>query len=253
MWTLRRPAVAALTALWLFEGALAAEQAQPQTAQQAPQGQTAKDLFPAAQIEQLAAPIALYPDALLAQILMASTYPLDIVQAARWQEKNKGLQGEALEKAADKQSWDPSVKALVFFPSVLKYMNENLDWTQDLGDAVLGQRDDVMDAVQRLRREAEKAGTLKTTEQQRVETSGDTIIVQPADPKVVYVPSYNPSQGLRRKRPAFNGLLSGDLHDPRLCSPDHDRRPIVGDRQPGRLRGGCACGRAAHRCHRVGP
>jgi hypothetical protein len=193
MRTLRRLAVVLLTASWLFHGALAADQAPPPAAQQTAQQQPAKDLFPAARIEQLVAPIALYPDALLAQILMASTYPLDIVQAARWQEKNKGLKGEALEKAADKQSWDPSVKALVFFPSVLKYMNENLDWTQDLGDAVLGQRDDVMDAVQRLRREAEKAGTLKTTKQQRVERSGDTIVVQPADPKVVYVPSYNPS------------------------------------------------------------
>ncbi len=198
---LRRSAVAALTALWLFHSAYAAEQTQPQKAEQAQQEQAAPDLFPPEQIGQLVAPVALYPDALLAQILMAATYPLDIVQAARWQEKNKQLEGEALQKASDEQPWDPSVKTLVFFPSVLDYMNDNLDWTQDLGDAVLGQQDDVMDAVQRLRREAEAAGTLKSTEQQRVEREGDTIIVQPADPEVVYVPSYTPAAAYGQPEP----------------------------------------------------
>ena len=196
METLSRLSVAGLTALWLFHSAVAAEDVQPQAAPQtepSAQEQAQQNLFPAAQIEQLVAPIALYPDALIAQILMASTYPLDVVQAARWLKGHKDLEGEALEKEAAQESWDPSIKALLFFPSVLGYMNENLDWTQDLGDAVLGQQDDVMDAVQRLRREAEAAGNLKTTEQQRVATEGDTIVVQPADPKVVYVPSYNPS------------------------------------------------------------
>jgi Protein of unknown function (DUF3300) len=193
MSNLRRLTAPALTAIWLINGAFAADTPPP--------AQSAKDSFPPEQIEQLVAPIALYPDASLAQILMASTYPLDIVQAARWQAKNRKLKAEALQKASDKQPWDPSVKALVFFPSVLTYMNDNLDWTQDLGDAVLGQQDEVMDAVQRLRREAEAAGTLKTTKEQRVERAGDTIIVQPADPEVVYVPSYTPATAYGQSAP----------------------------------------------------
>ena len=149
--------------------------------------------FPPDQIEQLAAPVALYPDALLAQVLMASTYPLDIVQAARWVEDQGDLEGEALQEAVEQESWDPSVQALVFFPGVLENMNRNLGWTQDLGEAYLGQEDDVMSAVQRLREEAYEAGNLETNEQQQVEVEGDTIVVQPADPDVVYVPSYNPA------------------------------------------------------------
>ncbi|MEA3275501.1 MAG: DUF3300 domain-containing protein [Pseudomonadota bacterium] len=181
METLKRLTVAWLTALWLFHGALVAEE------------QPDRELFPPDQIEQLVAPIALYPDALLAQLLMASTYPLDLVQAARWLKGHPDLEGEALEQATEAEPWDQSVKTLVFFPDVLDYMNDNLDWTQDLGDAMLAQDDDVMDAVQRLRKEAQDAGNLQTTEQQQVETEGDTIVVQPADPQVVYVPAYNPS------------------------------------------------------------
>lgn len=150
------------------------------------------DSFPADQIEQMVAPIALYPDALIAQIMMASTYPLDVVQADRWLEDQEGLEGDTLQKAVDEEEWDESVKALVFFPSVLGFMSDNLDWTQDLGDAVLAQQGDVTDAIQRLRGEADQAGALATTEQQRVEKAGDTIVIQPAQPEVVYVPTYDP-------------------------------------------------------------
>jgi hypothetical protein len=200
---LKRLMLAGLTALWLINGALMAEEQQDQQAGQEPQ-QTApagqagqqtpgQDLFPPDQIEQLVAPIALYPDALIAQMLMAATYPLDVVQADRWMRDREDLEGEALEKAAEEQPWDPSIKTLVFFPSVLQFMSENLDWTQDLGDAMLAQQGEVMAAVQKLRNDAQDAGTLETTEQQRVETEGDTIVIQPADPEVVYVPTYNAS------------------------------------------------------------
>lgn len=219
MQLLKRLAVSGLTALWLVHGALIADEQQGeqpspepdlQPAQEPeqqsiapatdekqetgdPQEISAQSLFPPDQIEQLVAPIALYPDALLAQMLMAATYPTDIVQAARWIRDNEKLEGEALEKAAEEQPWDPSVKTLVFFPSVLAYMNENLAWTQDLGDAMVAQQDEIMDAVQSLRNQAQDAGTLQTNEQQRVEAEGDTIVVQPANPEVVYVPTYDPS------------------------------------------------------------
>jgi Protein of unknown function (DUF3300) len=150
------------------------------------------DPIPADQLEQLVAPIALYPDALIAQILMASTYPLDVVQANRWLGEHEGLEGEELQKAVDQEEWDDSVKALVFFPSVLGFMSDNLDWTQDLGDTVLAQQGELTDTIQRLRGEADKAGALKTNEAQRVEKAGDTIIIQPAQPEVVYVPTYDP-------------------------------------------------------------
>jgi hypothetical protein len=152
----------------------------------------ATDVFPQEQLEQLVAPIALYPDALIAQILMASTYPLDVVQANRWLGDHEGIEGDALQTAVDQEQWDDSVKALVFFPSVLGFMSDNLDWTQDLGDAVLAQEGELTDTIQRLRGEADKVGALSTNEQQRVEKAGDTIIIQPAQPEVVYVPSYDP-------------------------------------------------------------
>jgi hypothetical protein len=152
------------------------------------------DPFPIEQIEQLVAPIALYPDALIAQMLMASTYPLDVVQANRWLADQEEVEGEALQTAVDAEEWDDSVKSLVFFPSVLDFMSGNLDWTQDLGDAVLAQQGDVTDAIQRLRDEADAAGALASNEQQRVEKAGDTIVIQPAQPEVVYVPSYDPVQ-----------------------------------------------------------
>ncbi|RKT44053.1 DUF3300 domain-containing protein [Thiocapsa rosea] len=150
------------------------------------------DAFPPEQIVQLVAPIALYPDALIAQILMASTYPLDVVQAKRWLDDHEDIEGGALDQAVKEEPWDDSVKALVFFPSVVAFMNDNLDWTQDLGDAVLAQQGEVTETIQRLRAEADRTGALASNEQQRVEKAGDTIIIQPAQPEVVYVPTYDP-------------------------------------------------------------
>ncbi len=154
-------------------------------------------LLDAAQLDQLVAPIALYPDTLLAQVLMASTYPLEIVQAARWLDANKNLKGDALQEAVAKQNWDDSVKALVTTPTVIVMMNDQLDWTQSLGDAVLAQQADVMDAIQRLRAKAEDNGKLATTEQQTVTTTQqegkEVIVIEPASPEVVYVPYYEPA------------------------------------------------------------
>ncbi len=148
-------------------------------------------------LDQLLAPIALYPDALLAQILMASTYPLEIVQAARWSKSNPKVTGKSLETAMTKQSWDPSVKAMTAVPQVLQQMSEKIDWTQKLGDAFLSQKQDVMNTVQVLRAKAYAAGNLKTTEQQLVSTStqGNQVIyvVQPVKTEVVHVPVYNPA------------------------------------------------------------
>jgi len=152
--------------------------------------------FKTEEIEQLVAPIALYPDALVAQILMASTYPLEIVSAARWSKANPNVKDKALEDAMQKQTWDPSVKSLAAFPSVLAMMNEKLDMTQKLGDAFLGQQKEVMAAIQQLRAKAEKAGNLTSSKEQKVSTeqeAGATVIkIEPADPKVVYVPTYDP-------------------------------------------------------------
>jgi hypothetical protein len=149
------------------------------------------------QIEQLVAPIALYPDALVAQILMACTYPLEVVQAARWTKENPKVTGKALEDAMQKQPWDPSVKSLTATPQVLAMMNDKLDWTQKLGDAFLAQQKDVLDGVQRLRAKAHAAGNLKSSKEQKVtvEQEGNITIIkiEPANPEVVYVPVYNPT------------------------------------------------------------
>ena len=144
------------------------------------------------QLQQLVAPIALYPDSLVAQILAASTFPEQVVEADRWLQENPGLKGEALAQAADQQPWDPSVKALTAFPSVLANMDKNLSWTSSLGDAYYNQEQDVMDAVQTMRHRAEAAGTLQSTPQQTVTTQGPTVIVEPASPEIVYVPAYDP-------------------------------------------------------------
>lgn len=153
----------------------------------------AQSTFSMEQIDALTAPIALYPDTLLAQVLIASTYPAEVAQAAQWAQQNSALQGEALDSALLQQPWDPSVKALVGVPTVLQQMNSKLDWTQQLGDAFLAQEGDVMDSVQRLRERAQAAGNLMTTEQQRVVTQGQTIVIEQAKPQVIYVPSYNPT------------------------------------------------------------
>ncbi len=144
-----------------------------------------------AELDQLLAPVALYPDALLAQIFMASTYPLEVVSAARWVQQNPAVTGKALEDAMQKQPWDPSVKSLAPFPAVLAMMNEKLEWTQQLGDAFLGQRTDVMKTVQVLRRKAHEAGNLKTTKEQKVTVDKQVIVIEPAT-TVVYVPVYDP-------------------------------------------------------------
>jgi hypothetical protein len=157
--------------------------------------------FKPEELEQIVAPIALYPDPLLAQVLMASTYPLEIVLAARWAAEHPDVKGDAVAKAVENETWDASVKSMVALPDVLKMMNEKLDWTQKLGDAVLAQRKDVMDAVQRLRLKAKDAGNLKSSKEQTVKTepapSGasapQVIIIESPSPEVVYVPTYNPT------------------------------------------------------------
>lgn len=155
--------------------------------------ETPAKVFKQEELDQLLAPIALYPDDLLTQILMASTYPLELVQAERWVKQNKSLKGDALKAALEKQPWDASVKALVPFPEVVTMMSEKLEWTQKLGDAFLAQQKDVMDTVQRLRRKAAEAGNLKSSKEQAVKKEADIIIIEAANPQVVYVPAYNPT------------------------------------------------------------
>ncbi len=145
------------------------------------------------ELDALLAPIALYPDDLVAQILMASTYPLEVVMADRWVKANKNLKGDPLTEALEKQDWDPSVKSLANFPQVLEMMSEKLDWTEKLGDAFLASQKDVMDTVQKLRFKAQEAGNLKTTEQQKVIVQEKVIVIEPARPQVIYVPTYNPT------------------------------------------------------------
>jgi hypothetical protein len=173
--------------IWLLVGFLALPGAPLSAAE------SAQQTIKPEEIEQLVAPIALYPDSLLSQIFMASTYPLEVVEASRWAKQNQNLKGDALAKALEKQDWDPSVRSLVNFPDVLSKMSDKLDWTQKLGDAFLSQQKEVMDAVQNLRAKAEAAGNLKTTEQQKVIVEEKVIKIEPASPQVVYVPTYNPT------------------------------------------------------------
>jgi uncharacterized membrane protein YgcG len=153
----------------------------PQSAQQTPQ-----------QLQQIVAPIALYPDALVAQILAASTYPAQVVDADRWMQEHKGLQGDALGQAVNTQAWDPSVQALTQFPAVLANMDQNISWTSSLGEAYVNQQQDVMSAIQVMRQRAQQAGKLQTDKQEVVSTQGSTIVIEPANPEVVYVPEYDP-------------------------------------------------------------
>ncbi len=153
--------------------------------------------FKQEELDAMLAPIALYPDALLSQVLMACTYPLEIVEAARWQKQNASLKGSALQDALQKQPWDESVKSLTEFPDVLSKLNQDLGWTQKLGDAFLGQQAQVMDTIQSLRAKAQAAGNLKSNEQQTVQSQQDSgktyIVIQPTNPEVVYVPTYQPT------------------------------------------------------------
>jgi Protein of unknown function (DUF3300) len=144
------------------------------------------------QLQQLVAPIALYPDSLVAQILAASTFPEEIVEADRWVQSHPDLKGDALGQAIDQEPWDPSVKALAAFPSVLGNMDKNLSWTSSLGDAYYNQEQDVMNAIQVMRRRAQEAGNLNSTSQQTVTTEDSDIKIEPASPEIVYVPAYDP-------------------------------------------------------------
>lgn len=200
----RATALVCATLLVPHGGPLAAQQQPPpakpaagaEPANSAPEPEQPKLKAPE-QLDSLVAPIALYPDPLLAQMLAASTYPLEIVQAQQWLKKNSSLTGENLTKAAAKEPWDPSVQALVAFPEAMKMLDENVQWTIDLGNAFLAQQSDVMDAIQRMRRKAKDAGKLDSTKEQKVEVKTveqKTIVeIKPADPQVVYVPSYNPT------------------------------------------------------------
>jgi hypothetical protein len=144
------------------------------------------------QLQELVAPIALYPDTLIAQILAAATYPEQVVEAEKWLAQHKDLQGGQLGQEVDKQPWDPSAKALTQFPAVLANMNQNLAWTSELGDAHLNQQQELTQAIQTMRRRAKQVGNLQTTPQEKVSTKGQTIVIEPSAPDVVYVPEYDP-------------------------------------------------------------
>ena len=143
-------------------------------------------------LDQLVAPIALYPNTLVAQILAASIYPSETVEADRWMQQHSGLKGEQLARAVDQQTWEPNVKALLQFPPVLANMDKNLSWTSVLGDAYSKHPQDDLDAVQVMRKRAQQAGNLKSTSQETVATEGQSVVIRPANPEVVYVPEYDP-------------------------------------------------------------
>ncbi|MGE5265812.1 MAG: DUF3300 domain-containing protein [Deltaproteobacteria bacterium] len=188
-----RSLTAAFCAIALLSGFLSYK---PAFGQDAPE-----KVFSTEQLDQMLAPVALYPDEVLANVLMASTYPLDVVQAARWikEPQNKKLKGDALAKALEAKPWDPSIKALTLFPEVLNMMSDQLEWTQNLGDAFLAQEDEVFARVQFLREKADAAGNLKSNKQQTVkkevnpETKTQYIVIEPAQPEYVYVPVYQPT------------------------------------------------------------
>jgi len=196
----RRPHPRSRALLALFCAALLVPHGGAPLAQQPAPGATPEnppEKIPAAQLDSLVAPIALYPDPLLAQTLVASTYPLEIIQLQQWLEKNKDLKGKALTDAVAKQPWDPSIQSMAEIPEVVKRLGDDIQWTTSLGNAFLEQQSDVMDAVQRMRKKAQETGALKTSEQQTVETKvieqKTVIIVEPSNPQVIYVPSYNPT------------------------------------------------------------
>jgi len=172
---------------WLFPFLLLTLAAPAGFAQSAP-----ARVYSQAELDQMLAPIALYPDALLSQILMASTYPLEVVKAARWSDVHPGLQGDDAVRAVEGEDWDPSVKSLVAFPRVLAMMDERLDWTQSLGEAFLEQEPYVMDTIQRLRERALASGNLASNDGMLVSQEGGLIVIEPANPLVVYVPYYDP-------------------------------------------------------------
>jgi hypothetical protein len=194
LWSLARECSAILCCAMLIPGdAMLAAQGQEAPA---PSGQEQAAQIPADQLDSLVAPIALYPDPMLAQVLAASTYPLEIMQLQQWLTKNKGLKDKALVDAVSKQPWDPSVQGLAALPDVVKRLADDIQWTTDLGNAFLTQQSGVMDAVQRMRKKAKDAGNLKSTDQQKVETkvveSKQVVVIEQSNPQVIYVPSYNP-------------------------------------------------------------
>ncbi len=178
------------------ESALLAQET-PQATPAEPAAEPAAEKLSPDQLDSLVAPIALYPDPLLAQTLAASTYPLELIQLQQWLAKNKDLKDKALADAVAKQPWDPSIQSMAAVPEVVKRLADDIQWTTELGDAFLAQENEVMDAVQRMRKKAEDKGALKSNEQQKVETKvveeKTVIVVQPTNPEVVYVPSYNPT------------------------------------------------------------
>ena len=200
---LSRGVVAIACACLLVPGdaALMAQATTTAAAAAAPAGNDDDDAPPAKlppeQLESLVAPIALYPDDLLAQTLAASTYPLELIQLQQWLAKNKGLKDKALSDAVAKQPWDPAVQSMAAVPEVVKRLSDDIQWTTDLGNAFLAQQSDVMDAVQRMRKKAKEKGALESNQQQKVETkvveTKEVIIVQSANPEVIYVPSYSPA------------------------------------------------------------
>ena len=177
---------------WLLMTGLCACEVVAQDAAPTPQPAVQPAQVTAEQLQQLVAPIALYPDELVAQVLAAATYPTEIVEANRWLQQNPNLKDAQLADAVDKQPWDPSVKALTQFPSVLANMDKNLSWTSALGDAYFNQSQDVLNAVQVMRKRAQSAGTLKTTAQQTVTTANQTVVIEPTNPEVIYLPQYDP-------------------------------------------------------------
>ncbi len=186
--------VAALCVMSLAPGnsVMLAQQAQPPVATPA----EAAPKIPNDQLDSLVAPIALYPDPLLSQTLVASTYPLEMIQLQQWLDKHKDLKGDALVAAVKKEKWDPSIQSMAALPDVVKQLAGNISWTTDLGNAFLAQQNDVMDAVQRMRAKANAAGNLKSNAQMKVETkvveTKTVVVIEQADPKVIYVPAYNP-------------------------------------------------------------
>ncbi len=185
----------ALAATWLLVVAAAVPAQSVPPPNTPPPTMAAPTAVPMSQdlLDSLLAPIALYPDQLLTQVLMAATYPLEVVEAARFVKANPNLRGAALDDALKDKTWDPSVLSLAAFPQVLDMMNEQLDWTQRLGDAFLSDEASVMNTVQSLRQKAQQAGNLQTTEQQRVVVQDRVIVIEPAQPQYVYVPVYNPT------------------------------------------------------------
>ncbi len=194
---IRRTVSVLAAALLISPPQVALAQAPSQTSPAQPASASSQQLLSAGQLDALVAPIALYPDALLSEMLMASTYPLEVVEADRWVKANGNLKGDALKAAVDKQTWDDSVKSLVATPDVLDMMSQKLSWTQQVGDAVLAQQPDVMDAIQRLRTKAQANNKLTSNKQQKVATEQqggkEIIVIAPAEPDTLYVPYYDPA------------------------------------------------------------